>query len=138
VLILPLLSLSATDVPHSFWAFATFAASLFVMLFSPGQRPVYWLTRNLEVTFLTRAILTVLMNLSALIFYHVSGSDRSAVIRYSNYLVAIYSLISISIGLELSNNFLSVNIGLFEPLNSSHPPSLPSLTKASVLWISLS
>jgi hypothetical protein len=96
---------------HSFWAFATFAASLFVMLFSPGQRPVYWLTRNLEITFLARAILTVFMNLGALLFYHLSGSDRSAVIRYSNYLVAVYSVISISIGLQLSNHFLSVNIG---------------------------
>jgi hypothetical protein len=65
---------------------------------------------------LTRSILTVLMNLSALIFYYSSGSDRSAVIRYSKYLVGIYSLIAVSIGLELTNNFISVNIGTFPPL----------------------
>lgn len=51
------------------------------------------------------------MNLSALLFYYLSGSDRNAVIRYSKYLAGIYSVIAISIGLQLTNNFLSVNIG---------------------------
>jgi hypothetical protein len=103
---------------------ATFLTSLFVILFNSGETPVYWISRNLEITILTRAILTVLMNLSALIFYSLSGSDRSAVTRYSKYLVAIYSLIAVSIGLELTNNFLSVNIGSPAPPSDSHP-SLP-------------
>jgi hypothetical protein len=107
---------------------ATFLTSLFVILFNSGETPVYWISRNLEITILTRAILTVLMNLSALIFYYLSGSDRSAVTRYSKYLVAIYSLIAVSIGLELTNNFLSVNIGTPRtPPATLIPPSLRNL-----------
>lgn len=95
----------------SFWAFTTFLTSLLVIIFSPGQRPVYWLGRNFEIVILVRAILTVLMNLGALIFYYSSGSDRCAVTRYSKYLVAIYSFIAVSIGLQFANSLLSVNIG---------------------------
>lgn len=67
----------------------------------------------MELTQLIRAILTVVMNIGALIFYYMSGSDRNAVTRYSKYLVGIYTMISISQGLEFSNNFISVNIGNF-------------------------
>lgn len=65
----------------------------------------------MELTQLVRSILTVFMNIGALVFYYMNGSDRNAVTRYSKYLITIYSMIAISQGLEFSNNFFSVNIG---------------------------
>ncbi len=105
----------------SFWAMLTFLTSVCVIFLKSGPNPAYWISRNIELVELVRSILTVCMNVAAMIFYYITRSDRVSMTRYSKYLIVMYSCLSLARGLEFANDFLSVNIGCSPDWHPSHP-----------------
>lgn len=109
---------------------------ILVIVVKPGPGSHYWISRNMEWVLLARAITTVAMNVLAVAFYHRTGSDRAAVLRYSKYMIAIYSALAISRGCQLSTDFITANFGTlsfvihFLFLNSEY-----FVFQAYVLWI---
>jgi hypothetical protein len=95
----------------SFWAFATFLVMFLVVVLQPGPGSQYWISRNMEWVLFARAITTVAMNVAAIVFFVKTGSDRAAVLRYSKYMIAIYTALAISRGCQLSTELITANFG---------------------------
>jgi len=97
---------------NSFWAATTFFTGLFIIVYKPGPESNYWISRNMEISLLVRGCLTVVMNILALAFFRYTNSDRYAILRYSKYMIAIYTALVISRGCQLSLDFQLANFGI--------------------------
>ena len=98
---------------NSFWAATTFFTGLFIIVYKPGPESNYWISRNMEISLLVRGCLTVVMNILALAFFRYTNSDRYAILRYSKYMIAIYTALVISRGCQLSLDFQLANFGAY-------------------------
>ena len=85
---------------------------IIVIVLRPGPISEYWISRNMEWVLLTRDIMTIAFNILAVCFFVITKSDRLAILRFSKYMIAMYSAIAIARGCQLSVDFTVSNFGI--------------------------
>ena len=83
-----------------------------VIVVRPGPQSEYWISRNMEWVLLTRDIMTIAFNILAVYFYVCTQSDRQAILRFSKYMIAIYSAMAVARGCQLSVEYSVSNFGI--------------------------
>lgn len=89
-----------------------FLCVLLLAIEDPGGVEVYWISHNVAVFMLCRDIFTILMNIGALIFFHVTKSERLSIVRYAVYMISLYSVLVMGKGLLFAVQEHAIDAGI--------------------------